>query len=983
MKNIYALFVALLVNVVITTILNSAPIKDLPVELVQPDGSVIKCFLSGDEFFNFYHTQDGYFIKQGHDGSYYYADKSESNIIITDYKINEHNPQTLGINKWLKPNPEDIKEVMNYYSPQRNHFQKEFEQTLALRKGTINNLVVFIKFAKDSEFTDDISYYDNLYNNDSNTSIRNFYKEASYNNLDVVSHFFSQNDEKIISYTDQFEREYYLPYNETVNPMGYIDYFESRKRGHKMLFNALTQIKNSISPNLNLDNNNDGYIDNITFIIKGSSAGWGKFLWPHFSTIDHNIIINEKKAHFFNLMLSDLIINNRNYGIGTLAHEFFHTLGAPDLYHYSHDAARSVGIWDLMASTLNPPQFMSNFSKWLYTGWIEHIPEITSEGKYFLNPNTSPIGSIYRIKPRKSSNEFFILEYRKTEGLYDKKLPGCGLLVYRINPEYLNRGNRDGPPDGVYIFRPDVYQYQDGRIEYANFNRESHRTSIGEYTNPPLLLTNNVTAGLEIFNISDCGETISFEVSYTMRTNIVSPLKGSFDQSLLPEIKWRKVPQADSYFIELSEDKNFLNNIIVQKSINDTILRIDNQLRNSTIYYARVKWQSLNFKPDWSDVVQFVTIPNNPILVEPENNSWDISIATEFKWNKILNTKYYRIQISDSPEFNNIIYSKSMITDTILKLTVPLQLNTKYYWHIRSVSYTGYIADSEVYSFITKERDLAVAGTSKSRDVCTGESFPVKVFVKGSPTSYQWYFNDKIIQDEKDSILFINNFNLTNAGKYHCIVTDDESGIIEKSSVLELVEIKLSNLNEVPLFKITRTESYTYLHFIPEHNLIDFLNVYALQWYRNGTQLTDGYNYSGTKSQQLTILQPDLSTLDSTYFLRLISICGDTVYSGKNISSVSVDDIVSNSNYLNIYPNPANNRIYIEFSDEQINTEFLKVEMFDYTGRAVAEFRPESISKNSLSVCRISCDIGSIPNGFYIVVLNFGSYKKSCPIIIE
>ena len=681
-------------------------------------------------------------------------------------------------------------------------------------------------------------------------------------------------------------------------------------------------------------------------------------------------------------MLSDLVTSVRNFGLGTLAHEFYHTLGAPDLYHYSDDGANPVGEWDLMATHPNPPQFMSNFSKWQYTGWIENIPEITSEGKYSLKPNTSPTGSIYKIKPRKSSNEYFILEYRKTEGLYDKKIPGSGLLVYRINPEYSFMGNRDGPPDEIYIFRPDVTKLADGRTDFANFSRESHRTSIGEFTNPPLLLSNNMTAGLEIFNISDCGETISFEVSYTIRTNIVSPQNVSYDQSLLPELKWRKVPQASSYLIELSEDENFINNIIVQKSINDTILRIDNQLRYGTIYYARVKWQGSNAKPEWSDIIQFGTIPNKPSLIEPEHNSWDITIVPEFKWNTTINAQYYRIQISDSPEFNKIIFFKSMISDTSMSFNLPLQLNTQYYWRIRSVSYSGYIADSDICSFITKEKDLAFTGVSSSRDMCIGESIPIKVNIIGSPTSYNWYFNDDILQDEKDSILYINNFNSLNAGKYHCIVKDDELGINLRSPEIELVEIKLNDENKAPLFEVGSYSSYTILYFRPEHKLIDFAKDYDLQWFKNGIQLTEGYSYQGTKTQHLNIFQPDSSNLDSLYTLRLISICGDPLYSGRDISLVSVDDIVLSSNYLNIYPNPANNRIHIDFADEAINIENLKVEIFDFTGREVAEFNPRYVSKNS-DRYSFYCDIGYIPKGFYVVVLNFGSYKKSSTIFIE
>ena len=50
---------------------------------------------------------------------------------------------------------------------------------------------------------------------------------------------------------------------------------------------------------------------------------------------------------------------------------------------------------------------------------------------------------------------YFVVEYRKKEGLYEVNTPGnrSGLLVYRINTEAGN-GNASGPPDEIYLYRP-------------------------------------------------------------------------------------------------------------------------------------------------------------------------------------------------------------------------------------------------------------------------------------------------------------------------------------------------------------------------------------------------------------------------------------------------------------------------------------------------------------------------------------------------
>jgi hypothetical protein len=54
----------LLLFLVITYIVSAAPFKFLPYSAEQPDGTIIECFVSGDEYFNWVHDADGYSIKK-------------------------------------------------------------------------------------------------------------------------------------------------------------------------------------------------------------------------------------------------------------------------------------------------------------------------------------------------------------------------------------------------------------------------------------------------------------------------------------------------------------------------------------------------------------------------------------------------------------------------------------------------------------------------------------------------------------------------------------------------------------------------------------------------------------------------------------------------------------------------------------------------------------------------------------------------------
>ena len=76
----------------------SAYLKNIPVELIQPDGSKINCLTSGDEFYNYLHDKNDFTIIQSNDdGYYYYAVKSNNNLIPSFYRVNSVNPQDVGL----------------------------------------------------------------------------------------------------------------------------------------------------------------------------------------------------------------------------------------------------------------------------------------------------------------------------------------------------------------------------------------------------------------------------------------------------------------------------------------------------------------------------------------------------------------------------------------------------------------------------------------------------------------------------------------------------------------------------------------------------------------------------------------------------------------------------------------------------------------------------------------------------------------------
>ncbi|QQS35333.1 MAG: M6 family metalloprotease domain-containing protein [Ignavibacteriales bacterium] len=488
----------------------AAPLYFFPTELTQPDGNTIKVFLSGDEYYNWVHDSDNFTIVQDQSTGYYvYADLVNDELVATGFIVGRVEGKRTGLTRALNIPSSKMLE-------RRNQFLRDTPSDIgdAPTSGTINNLVVYIRFSDESEFTDTKIKYDTMFNSSLAyaNSMYNYFREVSYNSLSITSTFYPATaGSTVISYQDANPRGYYQPYS-TTNTIGYSggsSGTERRTREHTLLVNAVNYVSSQVSTSLVLDGDNDGRVDNVCFIVYGSPGAWADLLWPHrWALYSYTVNINGKRVYDYNFQLQTSLSSS---GVGVLCHEMFHSLGAPDLYHYTSDGISPAGSWDIMNSNTNPPQHMTAYMKYRYGNWINNIPVI-SDGTYTLNPLTNSTGNCFRINSPNSSTEYFVVEYRLRNGRFENSLLGNGLLVYRINTAVDGQGNASGPPDELYIYRPNGTLTTNGTVSAANFSSNVGRTSINDVTNPSAFLSDGSPGGLNIFNIGATGETITFSV---------------------------------------------------------------------------------------------------------------------------------------------------------------------------------------------------------------------------------------------------------------------------------------------------------------------------------------------------------------------------------------------------------------------------------------------------------------------------------------
>ena len=580
-------------------VLSAAPavsdyVRSRPFDVVQPDGTRLRLLVTGDEHYRWVHDEKGRVILRDKEtGLATYAIKVDGNVVPGALLVGVDDPDALGLESNLMPDPGRF--PVSPYAAEPS--TPRGRSVLGAGKPSftkINNLVIFVRFAKEAEFpsTRKIGVYrDDFFNGtDPKTTLRSYFLEASYKKTTIDSTFYPkpEDDGRVVSYQDSHERGYFRPYDEKTNPDGYKDDEALKDREWNLVASAVTYVASEVPADLDIDTDRDGNVDSIVLVVNGGADAWMSLLWPHKWQLNKPVVyINKKRVYKYNFEPDS---GPNGLSVGTLCHELFHTLGAPDLYHYPNCRMAlpdidPVSTWDLMNTSsppaaegapANPPVHMGAHMKWRYGGFVDSIPEITASGRYTLSPLTSSTGMAYQIASPYSGDESFVVEYRRKTGLFEKGIPNQGLLVTRIDRR--QQGNDCGPPDEVYVFRPGGTPALAGEIGKAPLSKGSGRTAIGETTDPVPFLQDGSSGGLSIGEVGEAGDTISFDVRIetlpcTGSINLTSPPDGSQVVGTKVDLSWAPAGRAASYdvyvgtTIDLMEPSNVTTSSLPDKDV--------------------------------------------------------------------------------------------------------------------------------------------------------------------------------------------------------------------------------------------------------------------------------------------------------------------------------------------------------------------------------------------------------------------------------
>ena len=235
------------------------------------------------------------------------------------------------------------------------------------------------------------------------------------------------------------------------------------------------------------DWNGNGYVNQVVYINAGISGNINNtsaygHIWPNTSSFSTITTSDGKKISNYTIS-AEYFNETRPCGIGTICHEFSHSLGLPDIYPTAKGQGYSAcDEWDLMdgGNFTNfgwcPPNFTA-LEKYLL-GWIEFAELDDAASITDLKP-TSEGGEVYRIKH--SDSEWLLLENRQQRG-WDAGAPGKGLVIYHVNYDGSvwsgNSVNNDKTKRRFHLVHADNMDY-DAWKNYISVNQ------LSTYVNSP------------------------------------------------------------------------------------------------------------------------------------------------------------------------------------------------------------------------------------------------------------------------------------------------------------------------------------------------------------------------------------------------------------------------------------------------------------------------------------------------------------------
>ena len=234
-----------------------------------------------------------------------------------------------------------------------------------------------------------------------------------------------------------------------------------------------------------------------------------------------------------------------------------------------------------------------------------------------------------------------------------------------------------------------------------------NKNVIGDTTYKPTVLLTKNTKYFWRVNAQNSSATSPWSDIWNFWTllpapTLLTPVNNATGVALSPIFTWTAVTEATSYTLQVSTDSGFINTIINQTGILGTTYQPTEPLSSHyTSYYWRVLASNSIQSSAWSSIWKFRTLFGIPVLIAPVNAASGVSAKPTFIWSLVTGALSYNIQVSLDPIFSTPIINNNVTGDTTYTPSVPLAINTQYYWRVNALNGTETSPWSEVWHFLT------------------------------------------------------------------------------------------------------------------------------------------------------------------------------------------------------------------------------------------------------------------------------------------
>ena len=475
-----------------------------PFKTIQPNSFEFEILNRGNHLQG-WHEFNGWTIVQNADDWWVYASGNNGiELIPSNIRVGiDPEPSELisNIEKGIRP----IARVLADHSPIPNIH--------AARADTFHVPLILVEFPDASATYDSIHFemimnqpgYTHL-NYDNTGSFRDFYQEISYGEFLPVSEV-----------TNWITAPHHHDYYAYSDPNGY---------NHvKELVRAMVDSMEASGFDWALyDNDGDGYVDALNLLHQGEGAEQG----DHSNIWSHKWSLGSLAVQYDGVIISSYTMNpeiqsGQIVAIGVLAHEFGHALGLPDLYDTDYSST-GAGKLALMGSgswgtSGNSPWYPSTMVGWCKNelGWVD-IVEVEDDLDNVSIQQSYSNNDIIRVNHQQIPEEYWLIENRQKVGS-DTLMPTPGLAIWHINDDIAQGWgpNNNEPYYGVGLEQADgLFALENGGPSNGGdvYPGDTDNREFSHATIPNTHSLYGVPSMTRIDNISDPGETMSFDVEY-------------------------------------------------------------------------------------------------------------------------------------------------------------------------------------------------------------------------------------------------------------------------------------------------------------------------------------------------------------------------------------------------------------------------------------------------------------------------------------